>query len=77
MSIGHVLRCSWGRLFDGGNLCELPHRPDKLGVERLLQAAGKGADVYLDSLNPLISALRVDYLLNFLLNFLQTVAAKV
>jgi KaiC/GvpD/RAD55 family RecA-like ATPase len=44
-----------------------------LNISKCLQAAGKGADVYMDSLNPLISALRIDYLLNFL----QTVAAKV
>lgn len=44
-----------------------------LNISRCLQVAGRGADVYMDSLNPLISALRIDYLLNFL----QTVAAKV
>jgi KaiC/GvpD/RAD55 family RecA-like ATPase len=44
-----------------------------LNISKCLQAAGKGADVYMDSLNPLISALRTDYLLNFL----QTVAARV
>jgi KaiC/GvpD/RAD55 family RecA-like ATPase len=44
-----------------------------LNISKCLEAAGKGADVYMDSLNPLISALRTDYLLNFL----QTVAARV
>jgi len=44
-----------------------------LNISKCLQIAGKGADVYLDSLNPLISALRIDYLLNFL----QSVAARV
>ena len=44
-----------------------------LNISKCLQAAGKGADVYMDSFNPLISALRTDYLLNFL----QTVAARV
>ena len=44
-----------------------------LNISRCLQLAGAGADVYLDSLNPLITALRADYLINFL----QSVAAKV
>ena len=42
-------------------------------ISKCLQTAGDGADVYMDSLNPLITALRVDYLINFL----QTVAARV
>jgi KaiC/GvpD/RAD55 family RecA-like ATPase len=44
-----------------------------LNITKSLQIAGPEADVYLDSLNPLISALRIDYLINFL----QSVAAKV
>jgi KaiC/GvpD/RAD55 family RecA-like ATPase len=44
-----------------------------LNVSKCLQTAGSGADVYLDSLNPLITVLRIDYLINFL----QTVAARV
>jgi KaiC/GvpD/RAD55 family RecA-like ATPase len=44
-----------------------------LNISKSLQSAGSGADVYMDSLNPLITALRIDYLINFL----QTVAARV
>lgn len=44
-----------------------------LNITKCLQIAGPGADVYLDSLNPLITTLRIDYLTNFL----QSVAAKV
>jgi KaiC/GvpD/RAD55 family RecA-like ATPase len=44
-----------------------------LNISKCLQSAGPGADVYMDSLNPLITALRIDYLINFL----QTVAARV
>jgi KaiC/GvpD/RAD55 family RecA-like ATPase len=44
-----------------------------LNVSKSLQTAGSGADVYMDSLNPLITVLRIDYLINFL----QTVAARV
>ncbi len=43
-----------------------------LNITKALQHAGPGADVYLDSLNPLVTMLRIDYLINFL----QTVAAK-
>ena len=42
-------------------------------VSKCLQTAGNGADVYMDSLNPLITVLRIDYVINFL----QTVAARV
>jgi len=42
-------------------------------ISKCLQTAGNDADVYIDSLNPLISVLRIDYLINFL----QTVAARV
>jgi KaiC/GvpD/RAD55 family RecA-like ATPase len=44
-----------------------------LNISKCLEAAGPRADVYLDSLNALISVLRMDYLINFL----QSVAAKV
>jgi KaiC/GvpD/RAD55 family RecA-like ATPase len=44
-----------------------------LNITKCLEVAGPGADVYFDSLNPLITALRIDYLVNFL----QSVAAKV
>jgi KaiC/GvpD/RAD55 family RecA-like ATPase len=44
-----------------------------LNISKSLQLAGPGADVYLDSLNPLLAALRIDYLINFL----QSVAARV
>ncbi|MGA3298403.1 MAG: ATPase domain-containing protein [Candidatus Bathyarchaeia archaeon] len=44
-----------------------------LNISKCLELAGPGADVYFDSLNPLITALRIDYLINFL----QSVATKV
>jgi KaiC/GvpD/RAD55 family RecA-like ATPase len=44
-----------------------------LNISKCLQAAGSGADIYIDSLNPLITVLRIDYVINFL----QTVAARV
>ena len=44
-----------------------------LNISKCLQTAGPGADVYMDSLNPLISVLRIDYVIDFL----QSVAAKV
>ncbi len=44
-----------------------------LNITKCLQRAGPGADVYLDSLNPLVTMLRIDYLINFL----QAVAARV
>jgi KaiC/GvpD/RAD55 family RecA-like ATPase len=44
-----------------------------MSISKCLQEAGSGTDVFMDSLNPLISVLRMDYLLNFL----QTVAARV
>ncbi len=44
-----------------------------LNISKCLQGAGPRADVYFDSMNPLISVLRIDYLVNFL----QSVAAKV
>ena len=44
-----------------------------LNISKCLEVAGSGADVYLDSLNALITVLRMDYLINFL----QSVAAKV
>lgn len=44
-----------------------------LNITKCLEVAGQGADVYFDSLNVLITALRIDYLINFL----QSVAAKV
>jgi KaiC/GvpD/RAD55 family RecA-like ATPase len=42
-------------------------------VSKSLQTAGNGADVYIDSLNPIITVLRIDYLINFL----QSIAARV
>jgi KaiC/GvpD/RAD55 family RecA-like ATPase len=44
-----------------------------LNISKCLEVAGRGADVYLDSLNALLTVLRMDYLNNFL----QSVAAKV
>ena len=44
-----------------------------LNISKCLEVAGPAADVYLDSLNVLIPVLRMDYLINFL----QSVAAKV
>jgi hypothetical protein len=44
-----------------------------LKISKCLDRSGQRTDVYLDSLNPLLSALRIDYLLNFL----QSIAAKV
>jgi len=44
-----------------------------LQISRCLERLGSETDVYLDSLNPFINALRMDYLLNFL----QSIAAKV
>lgn len=44
-----------------------------LNISKCLEVAGRGTDVYLDSLNALITVLRMDYLNNFL----QAVAAKV
>ena len=44
-----------------------------LNISKCLQIVGPGADVYLDSLAALITVLRIDYLINFL----QSVAAKV
>jgi KaiC/GvpD/RAD55 family RecA-like ATPase len=44
-----------------------------LKISKCLQTAGPGSDVYMDSLNPLITVLRIDYLNDFL----QSVAAKV
>jgi KaiC/GvpD/RAD55 family RecA-like ATPase len=42
-------------------------------LSKCLEMAGNGTDVYVDSLNPLITVLRIDYLINFL----QTVGARV
>ena len=42
-------------------------------ISKCLQTTGNGADIYMDSLNPLITVLRIDYLINFL----QTIAARV
>lgn len=42
-------------------------------ISRCLEELGPATDVYLDSIMPLLTALRVDYLLNFL----QSIAAKV
>lgn len=42
-------------------------------ISKCLEELGRGTDVYLDSIMPLITVLRVDYLLNFL----QSIAAKV
>jgi KaiC/GvpD/RAD55 family RecA-like ATPase len=44
-----------------------------LKVSKGLEETGHGTDVYLDSLNSLLSALRIEYLLNFL----HSIAAKV
>ncbi len=44
-----------------------------LSITKCLQRAGPRADVFLDSLNPLVTMLRIDYLINFL----QAVAARV
>jgi KaiC/GvpD/RAD55 family RecA-like ATPase len=44
-----------------------------MAISKCLQTAGNGAHVYMDSLNPLISVLRIDYVINFL----QTVAARI
>jgi KaiC/GvpD/RAD55 family RecA-like ATPase len=44
-----------------------------LNITKSLESAGARADVYFDSLTPLLMALRMDYLVNFL----QSVAAKV
>ena len=44
-----------------------------LNISKCLDLAGPRADVYLDSLNVLITALRIDYLIHFL----QSVATKV
>lgn len=44
-----------------------------LMITKCLERAGPRADVYLDSLNPLLTMLRIDYLINFL----QAVAARV
>jgi len=42
-------------------------------ISKCLATAGDETDVYMDSLNPLITVLRIDYIINFL----QTVAARV
>ncbi len=44
-----------------------------LNISKCLQMAGPGTDVYFDSLNPLGTVLKTDYLINFL----QSVAARV
>jgi KaiC/GvpD/RAD55 family RecA-like ATPase len=44
-----------------------------LNISKCLQSVGSGADVYMDSLSPLITVLRTDYLITFL----QMVAARV
>ena len=44
-----------------------------LNITKCLEVAGRETDVYFDSLNSLLIALRIDYLINFL----QSVAAKV
>ena len=44
-----------------------------LSISKCLQSAGTGSDIYIDSLNPIITVLRIDYLINFL----QTIAARV
>jgi KaiC/GvpD/RAD55 family RecA-like ATPase len=44
-----------------------------LNISKSLEVAGRGADVYLDSVNALITVLRMDYVNSFL----QSVAAKV
>jgi KaiC/GvpD/RAD55 family RecA-like ATPase len=44
-----------------------------LNISKCLEIAGPKTDVYLDSLNPMLSALRIDYLINFI----QSIAARV
>jgi KaiC/GvpD/RAD55 family RecA-like ATPase len=44
-----------------------------LEITKCFETAGPGTDVYLDSLTPLANVLRMDYLLNFL----QSIAAKI
>ena len=44
-----------------------------LEISRCLDETGRFADIYLDSLNPLLTSLRTEYVLNFL----QSMAAKV
>jgi KaiC/GvpD/RAD55 family RecA-like ATPase len=44
-----------------------------LNISKCLEKSGSKADVYLDSLNPMLSALRIEYVLSFL----QSIAAKV
>jgi KaiC/GvpD/RAD55 family RecA-like ATPase len=44
-----------------------------LNISKCLEKSGPKADVYLDSLNPMLSALRIEYVLSFL----QSIAAKV
>jgi len=44
-----------------------------LNISRCLETAGKSADVYMDSLNALVVVLRLDYVISFL----ETVAARV
>ena len=44
-----------------------------LSISKCLELTGPRTDVYLDSLNPMITALRIDYLINFL----QSIAARV
>lgn len=44
-----------------------------LEISKCLETAGPGTDVYLDALTPLANVLRMDYLLNFL----QSIAAKI
>ena len=44
-----------------------------LSISKCLESAGIGTDVYMDSLNPLITVLKIDYLINFL----QTIAARI
>jgi KaiC/GvpD/RAD55 family RecA-like ATPase len=44
-----------------------------LNISKCLQTGGRGTDVYMDSLNPLITVLRI----NYVNDFLQSVAAKV
>jgi KaiC/GvpD/RAD55 family RecA-like ATPase len=57
--------------FSVDSLTDLTHLG--MSISKSLQAAGSSADVYMDSLNPLLAVLRVDYVINFL----QTVAARV
>ena len=42
-------------------------------ISKCLEELGPSADVYVDSISPLLTALRLDYLMNFL----QSIAAKV